>query len=130
MIVIDPQQELFTALKRAFEALGYAVYDGALPPDSTPYPFVYLGDAQQIDSSNKNAVFGSVYQTIHVWHSDPRQRGTLSRMLLTLKTACRRLERTPNFAWALRHVDQRILPDNTTTIPLLHGILEAEFLFS
>ena len=34
------------------------------------------------------------------------------------------------FAWDVRNMNQRILPDNTTKIPLLHGLLELEFKFS
>lgn len=75
---------------------GYDVYDGFLPPDGTPYPFVYLADSQQTDDANKTAVFGNVYQTIHVWHNNPRQRGTVSKMLLAIKSACRRLDHTEN----------------------------------
>ena len=61
---MDPQQELFTKLLTEIKALGYDVYDGFLPPDGTPYPFVYLADNLQIDEANKTAVFGSVHQTI------------------------------------------------------------------
>nr|DAR25485.1 MAG TPA: hypothetical protein [Caudoviricetes sp.] len=82
------------------------------------------------DDANKTAVFGNVFQTIHIWHNNPRQRGTVSQMLLEIKRICRRLEHTENFAWQLRNVDQRILPDNTTKTPLLHGLLEVEFKFS
>lgn len=127
---MDPQQELFTELLTEIKKLGYDVYDGFLPPDGTPYPFVYLADSQLIDDANKTAVFGSVHQTIHVWHDNPRQRGTASKMLLAIKTTCRRLEHTENFAWDVRNVNQRILPDATTKQPLLHGLLEIEFSFS
>lgn len=127
---MDPQQELFTALKLALEAKGFAVYDGVLPPDGTPYPFVYLGDFRQTDTEHKNAVTGIVYPTIHVWHNNPRKRGTVSKMLLEIKTECRRLVKTSNFAWLVRNVTGRIIPDNTTKTPLLHGVIEAEFLFS
>lgn len=130
MIAIDPQQELFTRLKLDLEALEYAVYDGFLPPDGTPYPFVYLGDFQQIDDANKSAVFGNVFPTIHIWSDTPKNRGTVSKMLLDIKTACRKIEHTANFAWSVRSMNQRILPDNTTKTPLLHGIVEAEFYFS
>ena len=130
MLHIDPQQELFTQLKIAFEAKGYDVYDGALPPENTPYPFVYLGDFRQSDSSAKGAVYGSVFPTIHVWHNNPRQRGTVSQMLLDIKTICRVLTHTANFAWMLYSVDQQIVTDNTTKSPLLHGIIEAEYKFS
>ncbi len=126
----DPQQELFSKLKIDLESLGYVVFDGCLPPDKTPYPFVYLGDCQQIDDANKSAVFGNVYQTIHVWHDNPKQRGTVSQMLLNIKNVCRKTSRTQSFAWSLRNVTQNIFPDTTTKTPLLHGVLDVEFKFS
>lgn len=127
---MDPQQELFTALLLQIGDKGYDVYDAFLPPGGTPYPFVYLADSHMTDDANKTAVFGNVFQTIHIWHNNPQQRGTVSQMLLEIKRICRRLEHTENFAWQLRNVDQRILPDNTTKTPLLHGLLEVEFKFS
>lgn len=127
---IDPQQELFTKLLTGIKALGYDVYDGFLPPDGTPYPFVYLGDSRQSDEANKSAVFGTVYQTIHLWSDTPKNRGTISRMMLDIKTMCRRIEHTDNFAWHLKNMNQRIIPDTTTKQPLLHGIIETEFKFS
>ena len=127
---MDPQQELFTELLLKTKELGYDVYDTFLPPDDTPYPFVYLADSQQTDDANKTAVFGNVYQTIHVWHNNPRQRGTVSKMLLDIKKVCYKLEHTENFAWMIQNVNQRIFPDNTTKTPLLHGLLEVEFKFS
>nr|WP_300326562.1 hypothetical protein [uncultured Anaerostipes sp.] len=127
---MDPQQELFTELLMQLKNIGYDVYDTFLPPEDTPYPFLYLADSQQIDNQNKTAVFGNVYQTIHVWHNNPKQRGTVSKMLLDVKKVCYQLEHTASFAWMIRNVDQRILPDNTTKTPLLHGLLEVEFSFS
>lgn len=129
-MVNDPQQELFTRLKIDLEALGFDVFDGFLPPDGTPYPFVYLGNTRLADDANKSAVFGDVYQTIHVWHSSPLKRGTVSKMLLCIKDVCRRIEHTDNFAWHLREVSQNIFPDTTTKTPLLHGVLEVGFKFS
>lgn len=127
---MDAQQELFTAIKLALEEKGYAVYDGALPPANTPYPFIYLGDFQQLDTERKNAVTGTVYPMIHVWHNQYTQRGTVSQMLLDIKTVCRTLQRTTNFAWLIRNVNTRIIADKTTKTPLLHGVFEADCLFS
>lgn len=127
---MDPQQELFTALLTAIQTLGYDVYDGYLPPKGTPYPFVYVGEVQQVDEANKSAVFGKVHATVHVWHNTPKQRGTVSQMLLNIKTACRNLRYTQGFSWDVRNIDQRILPDDTTETPLLHGVLDVEFQFS
>ena len=127
---MDPQQELFTALLSQLKKSEYDVYDTFLPPKNTPYPFIFLADSQQIDDQNKTAVFGDVYQTIHVWHNNPKQRGTVSKILLEIKQLCYELRSTANFAWDIRNVDQRILPDTTTAIPLLHGILDVQFKFS
>lgn len=129
-MVIDPQQELFSALKVAIEKQGYAVYDGFLPPDDTPYPFVYLGDFRQEDRDTKTQTIGSVFPTIHVWHNNPRQRGTVSNMQLIIKEVCRLVEHTANYKWFCRNITQRIIPDKTTKQPLLHGVIEAEFKFS
>ena len=105
-------------------------YSTFLPPKGTPYPFIYLADSQQTDTQTKSAMMGNVYQTIHVWHNNPKQRGTVSKMLLEIKEICYKLERTENYAWMIQSVNQRILPDNTTNTPLLHGLLEVEFKFS
>ena len=126
----DPQQELFSKLKTEIESLGYDVYDGFLPPEGTPYPFVYMGDCQQTDDANKTAVFGNVYQTIHVWSNTPMNRGTVSQMLLAIKNVCRCINHTDSFAWFVRNINHRIIPANTTKTPLLHGVLEVEFKFS
>lgn len=127
---MDAQQELFTALKLGIEAKGYKVYDGVLPPENTPYPFVYMGDFRQADKEHKNAVTGIVYPTIHIWHNNVRQRGTVSRILSDIKTVCRSISHTDNFAWVIRNVNSRIFTDNTTKTPLLHGVVELEGLFS
>ena len=127
---IDPQQELFSKLLTEIKSLGYDVYDGYLPPDGTPYPFVYLGDFRQSDRANKTAVFGTVYGTIHVWSNTPKNRGTVSKMILEIKKMCRKIEHTENFSWYVRNMEQRIIPDTTTKQPLLHGVIEPEFGFS
>lgn len=126
----DPQQELFTQLKTDLEALGYDVYDTFLPPEDTPYPFVYLGDFQQTDTELKGAIHGYVYPTIHIWHNNPRQRGTVSKMMFNIKIALRKIYRTQSYSWGIRSVNERIIPDNTTKTPLLHGVIEAGFYFS
>lgn len=127
---MDPQQELFTILKLKLEELGYDVYDGFLPPENTPYPFIYLADSHLIDDANKSAVFGNVYQTVHIWHNNPKQRGTVSKMLLDIKNTARKIDKTDNFSWFIIDVEQNILADTITSTPLMHGVLELKFKFS
>lgn len=128
---MDSQQELFSYLLVELKKL-YPdnVYDTFLPPDNTPYPFIYVGNSQLIDDANKSAVFGNVYQIIHVFHNNPKQRGTVSKMLLDIKKVSRELNHTTNFAWSLKNVSQDIMPDTSTSIPLLHGVLSLEFKFN
>ena len=127
---MDAQQELFTALKLGLEAKGYAVFDGALPPDDTPYPFLYLGNFRENDTAHKIGMTGSVFPIVHVWSNNVRKRGELSRMILDVKIVYSQIRRTKNHAWNARGITSQILSDYTTKTPLLHGIVEAEFLFS
>lgn len=130
MVNIDPQQELFTAYKVELEAMGYSVYDGSLPPEDTPYPFYYLGEFSQSDKMFKNAITGTVHPIVHVWHNNEKQRGTVSKMLFDAKRVICTVDRTTNYSWLPQSLNSRIIPDNTTKTPLLHGIIEAGVEFS
>ena len=124
---MDIQQGVFTQLKVDIESLRYDVYDGELPPEGTPYPFVYLGNSNQSDNRTKAGNIGTVSQMIHVWHNDVQKRGTVSAMLADIKDVCRELER--KYPVILSGITQEILPDNTTKQPLLHGVLTVNFKF-
>lgn len=127
---IDPQQELFTALRFALGALDVPVYDGFLPPEGTPYPFIYIGESQLADEPNKTAVFGTVTQTVHIWHANPKRRGMASALALTVKSLARQITRTANFSWHLMGVNQQMLSDNTTRQPLLHVVIDLDYRFN
>lgn len=128
---MDPQQEIFTAvLTRLRRELDIPVYDGFLPSPGTPYPFIYLGENWQNDTDTKNKRIGTVDQMIHVWHDNPRQRGRVSKALLDIKIMCRSIARTQNFKWDVMSVDQNILADTSTAVPLMHGVLTVGFHFS
>jgi hypothetical protein len=101
-----------------------------LPPEGTPYPFVYLGEFQQDDTTTKRGMYGNVYATIHIWHNDTKRRGTLSRMMLDVKMECCKVERTANCSFSIATLNSRIIPDNTTKTPLLHAVIEAGFSFT
>lgn len=129
---MDPQQEIFTsllvALKKSFEKNGYEVYDGELPPEGTPYPFIYLADSQQVDERvGKREIMANVYQTVHVWHNNPRERGTVSSIMYGVKAIAYKTNKTTHFTWEIGNIEQRIISDNITKSPLVHGILNIEF---
>ena len=126
---MDSQQEIYSALLVALKKnLDCGVYDGYLPSDDTPYPFVYLADSQLIDDyGNKTMVLGTVNQTIHIWHNNFRKRGDVSSIMQEIKAICRSIEHTSSYAWSVSNINQRILTDDSTKVPLMHGILEVDF---
>lgn len=98
---MDPQQELFSALlvklKEYGEEKGYGVYDGDLPPDGTPYPFIYLAETTQDDIQTKSKINGMANQSIDIWSDNPRKRGTVSGILADIKR-CAEKRRVPNIS--------------------------------
>ena len=129
---MDSQQELFTALKvqleKALKSKGVNVYDTFLPGEGTPYPYVYIGNSQLVDDyGNKTMVLGDITQVVDVWHNNPMKRGELSEIMLIIKSVARQIEHTKHFAFRIHNIDQRILPDTSTSTPLLHGVLELDF---
>ena len=58
---------------------------GILPPEGTPYPFIYLADIQQEDRNTKTELIGASFHMIHFWNNNPKKRGTVSRMILDVK---------------------------------------------
>lgn len=126
---MEAQQELFTELVQSIKKLGFAVYDGFLPPEGTAYPFVYVADFTQTDTNTKSGDCGRVHPVVHVWHNNPRQRGTVSVMLAQIKDVYRYISHTNNHSWTATNINQRIFADTTTKTPLLHGVIEADFLF-
>lgn len=129
---MDSQQELFIALKvqleKALKSKGVNVYDTFLPSEGTPYPYVYIGSSQLVDDyGNKTMILGSVTQVVDVWHNNPRKRGELSEIMMIVKNVARQINRTNNFAFRIHNIDQRILPDTSTSEPLMHGVLELDF---
>lgn len=127
---MDAQQELFTRLLTDLRSKGYDVYDGFLPSEDTSYPFIYLSNSRQTDRMTKTNLTGIVYQTIDVWGNSPKNRGTISNILQDIKRVCFGIDRTSNHVWHVSGVSQSILHDNTTNIPLIHGILQVDFSFS
>lgn len=129
--MIDPQQEIFTLVKQMLESTfdKSNVYDGFMPDENTPYPFVYLADVFQVDDANKSAIFGKITLTVHVWHNNPQKRGTVSDMMLKVKRNAQKIK-GKYYAWDYRNATQRIIHDNTTSQPLLHGVVELQFYFS
>ena len=128
---MSPQQEIFAAVRGiCVNLFGESNVFDYLPPEETPYPFVFVGEQLSNDQRNKSAVFGTVNQTVHVYHNDYKRRGSTTNMIMAVQTAIRALKSTAHFHVDVRSINGQVLPDNTTATPLLHGIIEIEFYFN
>lgn len=121
---MDEQQTLFTYLVETLSK-SYDVYDGMLPPEGAAYPFIYIGENQYMDDLYKGSVGATITQTIHVYHNNVRKRGTMSKIIADIKAVCREMEESAG--WLLTSCSAQILPDSTTSEPLLHGVIDVTF---
>lgn len=133
---MDAQQELYTEILTGLMAeFGKDnVYDGRLPPEGTPYPFVYMGDVTDSDDTSvkdrlwgTTETWGTTAIRVHVWHNRPTERGTVSDIMTRIKYMLRRICSTQGYTWDLRSLTSNVLPDNTTKTPLLHGVVDATY---
>lgn len=127
----DPQQEIFATLRGLLiaEYGEDAVYDGGNPPLSTPYPFLYLGETtENAEMYLKDAASARVSITVHAWHDDPGKRGTVSSMITAAIVAAGSITSTSNYNVHLLDESHDILPDTSTKVPLLHGVVTLTFI--
>lgn len=124
----SPEQEIFDAIFSTCLNLGYRTYD-YLPPNGTQYPFVYIGEVFQQDRHTKSGLFGDIQVTVHIYN-DRKKRKETTTMRDTIKNELYKLKRAGNINVMLKRGTGQILIDNSTSQPLLHGILELEFTYN
>jgi hypothetical protein len=124
----SPEQEIFDAIYSTCLHLGYRTYD-YLPPNGTQYPFVYIGEVFQQDRHTKSGLFGDIQVTVHIFN-DRKKRKETTTMRDTIKNELYKLKRAGSINVMLKRGTGQILIDNSTSEPLLHGILELEFTYN
>lgn len=125
-----PEQELFDQLYIESCQLGFDTYDHLpLRTENVKYPFVVIGDTQQIPINYRNAIGGTFNVTINVW-STAEDRYTVSKMMERLARLGKEVVITDHFRFVgrLNQEDRQIITD--TSVPdtvLKHGILTLVF---
>ena len=116
------QQEYFMALKIALIEHGYDVYDDVLPPENTPYPFIYLAGSWNNPKDIKAGVLGKITQLVQVWGT-AKMRGTIDKICEDVLRIAYSIKQTKTYAYSVRlnETEQQILNDNTTKTPLMQG---------
>ena len=118
--MISPEQQAYGTIRRlCHEAVDVEVYDFN-PPAETPYPFVRIGEQMtRHERITKQLINGDTDITIHFWHNDVYQRGTLTSMMYAVEQAI-----IEEFGARGEGITSQVIDDNTTGSTLLHGILE------
>lgn len=128
-MTIQPDQELFDAVFKICEDLGYDTYD-YLPSEGTDYPFVYLGESQELPKETKTVIFGKIQQMIHIYGLQT-ERKQVSDMKGAILEQVRNLRKTKNFNWKISNnqTQPQMIPDKSTNTALWHGVIPLEMQF-
>lgn len=125
-----PDQELFDYIYSASQEMGFDTYDHLpIQSENAGYPFVNIGDVQQLNIANKTAIGAELHITLNVW-GNAESRFTVSQMSEKLAELANRVLITDHFRFVGRpsRTDKQILTD--TSVPdavLKHGIVMLVF---
>lgn len=125
-----PEQELFDQLYIESDALGYDTYDHLpMRKENAKYPFVVIGDVQQVPINYKTVLGSKISITLHVW-GDGESRFQVSQMLDNLAKLGEGKLLSDHFRFIGRfnQEDRQIITD--TSVPdtvLNHGIVTLVF---
>lgn len=125
---MNPDQEIYDKLFELSQGLGYETFD-YLPAEEEGYPFVYIGQTQELPQGNKFAYTGEMNVTLHVY-GEMTNRKLVSDMKGNLLNEIKRMKETSTFKWY--YVDSAsqpsmVLEQNTGQAPqhrpLWHAII-------
>lgn len=125
-----PDQELFDYIYSASQEMGFDTYDHLpIQSENASYPFVNIGDVQQLNIANKTVIGAELHITLNIW-GDGESRFVVSRMSEQLAELANRVLITDHFRFIGRpsRTDKQIITD--TSVPdtvLKHGIVMLVF---
>lgn len=125
-----PDQELFDCIYEKSEEMGFDTYDHLpLRTENVSYPFVEVGDVQQIDIANKSAIGAQLSITLNIW-GGAEDRFVVSQISEQLAELTKGVLLTDHFRFVGRpsRIDRQILTDTSVENTVLkHGILTLVF---
>lgn len=128
--MVSPDQELFDCIYINSENMGFNTYDHLpMETENADYPFVEIGDVQQINIANKSVIGAQLTITLHIW-GDAESRFVVSEMAEELSELANRTLITDHFRFVGRpsRTDKQILTDTSVENTVLkHGLLTLVF---
>lgn len=121
---MTPRHEVFRAVYGVCAKVG-DTYD-YLPDAGTKYPFIYIAGSED-DPQRSTDALDRVSQTLHIY-AERTQRTRLEQMIAEIRYGCKIAKGLHDYHLQNTGYTERIIPDNTDVKPLLHAVIEVNFL--
>lgn len=120
-----PQQDFYSVLVGAAgEVFGPDRVFDYPPGHEAAYPYLYIGESWSDDTYNKSVVGARVTVRVHYFSDDLYTRGEQDARIRTYIDRVRGVDHTAHFFVAHRGCRLSYLTDQSTGVPLLHGVME------
>ena len=127
----SPEVELFIECYKIVQSENIPVYP--FLPSESEYPFVFLGDTNTFEERFiKFKRTGRITQSVHLYHDDVNDVGTVMDLADKLKMKFKILYQSKNYSFIITStgLNTRNLIDMSTSKPLRHYVIECEYKFS
>lgn len=115
---MSPEQNIRIRLRLLLDELGYPVYS-YLPNGEGEFPILHVGEQfKQNERLHIDRLNGRTQITIHVWHNDVRQEGTVMRLVYQVEQLLLK-----EFGLYGEDINTELVMDDSTDVRLLHGII-------
>jgi hypothetical protein len=120
----NPYNEIFQTVIKLSRKKGYDTFD-YLPDENQSYPFVFVGNQQNTDIQTKDRTLGTTHIQIDVY-AEFNYRSEVLTIMDDLQATVIDCQRTENFKYQVTNANQQMIADQSTDIPLWHGVLELD----
>lgn len=120
----NPYNEIFQTVIELSRKKGYDTFD-YLPDENQSYPFVFVGNQQNTDIPTKGRTLGTTHIQIDVY-AEFNHRSEVLEIMDDLQATVINYQHTDNFTYQVTNTNQQMIADQSTDIPLWHGVLELD----
>lgn len=120
----NPYNEIFQTVIELSRKKGYDTFD-YLPDENQSYPFVFVGNQQNTDIPTKGRTLGTTHIQVDVY-AEFNYRSEVMNIMDDLQATVIDCQRTNNFKYQVTNTSQQMIADQSTDIPLWHGVLELD----
>lgn len=115
---MSPEQKIRIRTRVLLDGLGYPVFN-YLPSGERGFPLIHVGEQfKQNERLHVDNLNGRTQITIHVWHNDINQEGTVMSISHQIE-----LMFLKEYGLKGEDIDTELVIDDSTDVRLLHGVI-------